>query len=115
MNPYIDLTDKQIEQKITETHSRLSMAYSLGNQTVIESLNDHKNMLQNILAARKEPKVFAEYMSKSKQITSNDEGIIISSKSEAKQKPKKTSIPGNTEKSFSSVVWNDSPSTGEQT
>ena len=84
MNEYTDLTDKQLEQKINETHVRLSMAYALGNPSVIMALNHHKAMLSSIIESRKEEKQLADLVAKSKNIVSNDDGVIVTTKSESK-------------------------------
>jgi hypothetical protein len=125
MNEYTDLTDKQLEQKINETHVRLSMAYALGNPSVILALNNHKTMLGAIIEARKEEKQLAELVAKSKNISSNDSGVIVTSKSESKLKSKKTPARQNTTSSADTdspkesklkqnIVWSSSPSNGEE-
>ncbi len=123
MNEYTDLTDKQLEQKINETHVRLSMAYALGNPSVILALNNHKAMLGSIIEARKEEKQLAELVAKSKNISSNDSGVIVTAKSESKLKSKKTPSNQSTTASTDSpkesklkqnIVWSSSPSNGEE-
>jgi hypothetical protein len=125
MNEYTDLTDKQLEQKINETHVRLSMAYALGNPSVILALNNHKTMLASIIESRKEEKQLAELVAKSKNISSNASGVIVTSKSESKLKSKKTPARQNTTSSTDTdspkeskpkqnIVWASSPTNGEE-
>lgn len=125
MNEYTDLTDKQLEQKINETHVRLSMAYALGNPSVILALNNHKTMLASIIESRKEEKQLAELVAKSKNISSNASGVIVTSKSESKLKSKKTPARQNTTSSTDTdspkesklkqnIVWSSSPTNGEE-
>lgn len=125
MNEYTDLTDKQLEQKINETHVRLSMAYALGNPSVIMALNNHKTMLGSIIESRKEEKQLADLVAKSKNIASNESGVIVTAKSESKLKSKKTPTNSSSDVGTTSIdspkesklkqniVWSSTPSTGE--
>ena len=125
MNEYTDLTDKQLEQKINETHVRLSMAYALGNPSVIMALNSHKTMLGSIIESRKEEKQLAELVAKSKNIASNEAGVIVTSKSESKLIARKTPPTASSSTGTAStdapkesklkqnIIWSATPSTGE--
>lgn len=115
MNNFIDLTDKQIEQKINETHARLSMAYGLGNPSVIMALNNHKVMLHSILESRKEEKLVAELNAR-KEIVIDENGVTVTGKPTQKQKPKKTPISTDVKTDSeptqkNKIIWSTKPPT----